>query len=85
MTIDLPADAFAEHLMHCTQGCDVALDGTGPVCDAGQAALDGVDWVARDAALTEATAQERARVVRDVVAGAQAGRRNAEARRGTQP
>lgn len=50
----MPTDPFTEHLRHCTQGCGVRLDGSGPLCSEGTAVLDATDWnavrLARNAA-----------------------------------
>ena len=74
--------AFADHLSHCTQGCEVRMDGSGPLCADGLR-LSAVDWELELAVQSGAVAyaNQRAAVVRDAVAGAQAGRRNAQARR----
>jgi hypothetical protein len=88
MTTTPAFQAFADHLSHCTQGCDVRLDGSGPLCADGLR-LSAVDWELELAVQSGAVAyaNERAAVVRDAVAGARAGRRNAQARReaGQQP
>lgn len=34
---------FADHLSECTSGCDLKLDGTGPLCPEGER-LERVDW-----------------------------------------
>lgn len=80
MTTTPAFQAFADHLAHCTQGCDVRLDGTGPLCDQGQA-LSAVDWELELAVPSGAVAyaNDRARVIRDAVSGSRAGR--ADARR----
>ena len=45
--IMVPAsDAFTDHLGHCAAGCDVKLDGTGPLCARGQQVMESVDWPA---------------------------------------
>jgi len=68
---NLPADGFTVHLTHCTQGCDVRLDGTGPLCADGQRELDAVDWGARARAMNMVAALD----------GTRRGRANAAARR----
>ena len=49
----VPSDAFSDHLAQCPD-CDVKLDGTGPVCPSGEAALASVDWPAVSAARDQA-------------------------------
>jgi hypothetical protein len=55
--INVPTDAFTHHLANCLSGCDVKLDGTGPLCDRGQTVMESVDWTAlsllRDRAVRE--------------------------------
>lgn len=45
----IPSDAFTDHVADCPD-CRLKLDGTGPVCPAGQRAMESVDWPAVSAA-----------------------------------
>lgn len=43
---DGPVDDFTRHLSDCTSGCDVRLDGTGPLCPEGVQVMQSLDWEA---------------------------------------
>jgi hypothetical protein len=55
---------FADHLSECTSGCDLKLDGTGPLCPEGER-LERIDWEQEAIRQFATSLLDRLRTMRD--------------------